>query len=236
MSTLLLRLAAPMQAWGLDSKFDRRGTQREPTKSAVVGMLAAALGRRRDESLRDLSEGLHIGTRVDREGTLLRDYHTAKSEKSAYVTHRYYLCDAVFLVGLQGEDTLLEQLEYALSHPVFPLFLGRRSCPPEGRLSLGISRGKTLEEALRETPRLHATALERGNQSDTRLRVILTAATDDASAYFQRDEPLSFDQTRREHGFRRVAETWIELPPEQKGQMMVQRARTRHDAIAELEE
>lgn len=49
MATLLLRLAAPLQAWGADSKFETRKTGREPTKSGVIGLLAAALGLRRDE-------------------------------------------------------------------------------------------------------------------------------------------------------------------------------------------
>ena len=44
MSTLLLRLAGPLQAWGCESKFEKRRTGREPTKSAVVGLLAAAMG------------------------------------------------------------------------------------------------------------------------------------------------------------------------------------------------
>lgn len=44
MATLLLRLAAPLQSWGSDSKFETRKTGREPTKSGVVGLLAAALG------------------------------------------------------------------------------------------------------------------------------------------------------------------------------------------------
>lgn len=47
MATLLLRLAAPLQSWGSDSKFETRKTDREPTKSGVVGLLAAALGLRR---------------------------------------------------------------------------------------------------------------------------------------------------------------------------------------------
>ena len=47
MATLLLRLAAPLQAWGSDSKFETRKTNREPTKSGVIGLLAAALGLRR---------------------------------------------------------------------------------------------------------------------------------------------------------------------------------------------
>ena len=99
MSTLLLRLAAPLQAWGINSKFDIRKTEREPSKSGVVGLLAAALGRRRDESLDDLA-ALKFGIRSDKEGELLKDFHMVlKDKKTSYVTTRYYLADAIFLVG-----------------------------------------------------------------------------------------------------------------------------------------
>ena len=49
MSTLLLRLAAPLQSWGIDSKFDIRRTGREPSKSGVIGLICAALGIKRDD-------------------------------------------------------------------------------------------------------------------------------------------------------------------------------------------
>ena len=64
MSTLLLRLAAPMQAWGTDSRFDTRKTDRIPLKSGVIGLLAAALGLKRDADLTQLNE-LSFGVRVD---------------------------------------------------------------------------------------------------------------------------------------------------------------------------
>ena len=107
MATLLLRLAAPLQSWGADSKFETRKTNREPTKSGVIGLLAAALGLRRDDAagLARLN-GLHFAVRADREGSLLVDFHTANREedrkkgKAPYVTYRHYLQDAVFLVGL----------------------------------------------------------------------------------------------------------------------------------------
>ena len=132
MATLLLRLAAPLQAWGADSKFETRKTGREPTKSGVVGLLAAALGLRRDEreALLRLT-GLRFGVRVEREGQLLVDYHTAKTqdEKTSYVTYRHYLQDAVFLAGIESEDAaLLQQLQQALLHPVFQLYLGNVLC------------------------------------------------------------------------------------------------------------
>ena len=132
MATLLLRLAAPLQSWGADSKFETRKTNREPTKSGVIGLLAAALGLRRDDAtgLARLN-GLHFAVRADREGSLLVDFHTANREedrkkgKAPYVTYRHYLQDAVFLVGLESEDTaLLQELETALKHPVYPLYLG----------------------------------------------------------------------------------------------------------------
>lgn len=159
MATLLLRLAAPLQSWGADSKFETRKTNREPTKSGVIGLLAAALGLRRDDAagLARLN-GLHFAVRADREGSLLVDFHTANREedrkkgKAPYVTYRHYLQDAVFLVGLESEDTaLLQELETALKYPVYPLYLGRRSCPPHpaalpwhpGRETAGYPAGRT---------------------------------------------------------------------------------------------
>ena len=67
MSTLLLRLAAPIQSWGVASKFDTRDTAREPSRSGVIGLLSAALGRSRTDNLDDLKT-LRFGVRIDRTG------------------------------------------------------------------------------------------------------------------------------------------------------------------------
>ena len=139
MATLLLRLAAPLQSWGADSKFETRKTNREPTKSGVIGLLAAALGLRRDDAagLARLN-GLHFAVRADREGSLLVDFHTANREedrkkgKAPYVTYRHYLQDAVFLVGLESEDNALLQ---ELARPWHP---GRKTAGyPAGRTAAG---------------------------------------------------------------------------------------------------
>ena len=106
MPTMLLRLAAPLQSWGGSSKFEIRATEKMPTKSGVVGMLAAALGRRRDADLSDLN-GLRFGVRADREGENITDFHMAHASKSSYVTYRHYLSDAVFLAGFEGERETL---------------------------------------------------------------------------------------------------------------------------------
>lgn len=200
MSTLLLRFAGPMQAWGADSRFDIRKTNREPTKSGVVGLLAAALGMRRDEPLDELA-ALRFGVRVDREGVLLRDFHMVKGEKSSYVTTRYYLCDAAFLVGLySGDEALMERLEDAVRHPAYPLFLGRRSCPPEGRLCLGL-RDMELEEALREEPLL----VERKENVPERVRFVLDDPTGGGRAH---DVPVSYSPFDRQYAYRAVRESW----------------------------
>lgn len=217
MSTLVLRLAAPMQSWGVGSKFDVRMTEREPTKSGVLGLLAAALGLRRDdaEALRTLSS-LRFGVRVDREGTLLHDFHMAHGQKSDYVTHRYYLSDAVFLCGLESEDTpLLERCAKALMHPAYPLFLGRRSCPPTLPLMLGI-RDDDLETVLRTEPRLC--------DSDVPSRIVMDAEAGKADSAPVKDVPLSFSPLRREFGYRKYRE--IILPGLKQ---------TEHDPFAELE-
>ncbi|MGW3118487.1 type I-E CRISPR-associated protein Cas5/CasD [Streptomyces sp. NPDC001107] len=72
---LLVRLAGPLQSWGLTGRFARRDTHTRPTKSGVIGLCAAALGLAREEPLGELAEVL-FGVRADRPGTPLRDYHT----------------------------------------------------------------------------------------------------------------------------------------------------------------
>jgi CRISPR system Cascade subunit CasD len=235
MSTLLLRLAAPLQSWGVASKFDTRDTAREPTKSGVIGLLAAALGRRRTEQLDDL-KALRFGVRIDQPGTSLRDYHTARlNEKDPpFVTTRYYLADAVFLIGLEGEDAFLQELAVALQNPVFPLYLGRRSCPPVGKLVLGL-RERDLRQALEEEP-WQACAwfqlLQKKNLEQSKLTIVYDAQPNEQGAFLRRDLPLSFDQRHRQYGFRMVMDT-AEAIAVRTPQHMTELP-TDHDAMAGL--
>ena len=75
MSVLLLKLAGPLQSWGADSRFTERKTRHEPTKSGVIGLLAAALGRRRTEPVDDLAS-LRFGVRIDQPGHYECDFQT----------------------------------------------------------------------------------------------------------------------------------------------------------------
>ena len=154
MPTLLLRLAGAMQSWGTTSRFDQRDTGKEPSKSGVTGLLAAALGIDR-ENWADLEPltPLPMGVRHDRPGILKRDYQTAQQIISAdhskihetAVTTRDYLADAVFLVGLEGADrSLMEQIHAALRDPAWPLALGRKSYVP--------SESIWIENGLQDAP------------------------------------------------------------------------------------
>lgn len=168
MATLLLRLQGAMQSWGTTSRFDERDTQLEPSKSGVLGVICAALGRDRAESVADLA-ALRMGVRVEREGVPMRDYQTATGVVNAagkvdaertVVSPRFFLADAVFLVGLEGDAHLLANIHAALARPVWPLALGRKSFVPSLPIHLPEAvREETLEEALRRWPCLLSGAL-----------------------------------------------------------------------------
>jgi CRISPR system Cascade subunit CasD len=148
---------------------------------------------------------LRFGVRIDQPGQLLRDFHTARSnpDKPPYVTERHYLADAVFLVGLEGDESLLFTLDKAIQAPVFPLFLGRRSCPPVGRILLGI-RNKPLEEALREEPWHASQWFKEKVKNELNLTFVVDANPDQSGAFSRRDYPISFSQKHRKYGFRYV--------------------------------
>lgn len=152
MSVLLMVLKGPLQSWGLSSRFARRDTDAFPTKSGVIGMIAAALGVGREDSLSRF-EGLRFGVRADQPGTLMSDYQTARPKKGLLpVSRRFYLQDAVFVAAVESENRPeLEAFQIALHSPHYPLYLGRRTCVPDGPIKTFLV-DETLEVALRELP------------------------------------------------------------------------------------
>jgi CRISPR system Cascade subunit CasD len=201
--TLLLRLAAPLQSWGGESNFERRVTHREPTKSGVIGMVAAALGVSRDDekALSELSK-LKFGVRIDCEGDLIVDYHIMKSKSDeARQTNRHYLCDAIFVVGLHGDDTLIRRIELAIDNPVYPLYLGRRSCQPTGRVNLGVKQA-SLKEALISEPWQVSQAYVFNNPGVRRLDLMLDA--ENGSKHTRNDVPVSFNTNNRKYSRRQI--------------------------------
>ncbi len=171
MNTLLMRLAGPMQSWGTQSRFTMRDTGREPSKSGMIGLLCAALGRGRADPLDDLA-ALRMGVRVDSPGVMKLDYHTAGGGRlpgghpygvrrasggsgDTVLSNRYYLADADFLVGIESEDIdRLRCLDDALRKPVWQLCLGRKAFIPGVPVYVpeGLREGERLEDALTKHP------------------------------------------------------------------------------------
>ena len=118
MGVLFLELSGPLQSWGDSSRYVKRGTRWEPTKSGVVGMLASALGRSREDRVDDLSS-LEFGVRLDQPGSLLVDFQTERPpgdpNKPMPLSYRHYLADAKFLeYSILREDGTLDDLESLL--------------------------------------------------------------------------------------------------------------------------
>ena len=171
MNTLLMRIAGPMQSWGTQSRFRVRDTGMEPSKSGMIGILCAAMGRGRSESVDDLAL-LRMGVRVDRPGVMRVDYQTAgggdypgvrtygvrrasSSKVDVALSNRYYLADADFLVGLESADIgQLELLEKSLAEPVWQIYLGRKAFVPGVPVHIpgGLMKNECLEDALTRYP------------------------------------------------------------------------------------
>ena len=147
---LVFTLTAALGAMGEFAGHERRGTTGWPARSAVLGLVAAALGIRRDDPMRLAAlEPLKLAVAIFDEGLPLRDYHTVEtvptaqakrpdSRRSALreaglktntmVTLRDYRTGPLFGVALWS-GVQLEPLAAALRRPVFTLYLGRKSCP-----------------------------------------------------------------------------------------------------------
>jgi CRISPR-associated protein Cas5/CasD subtype I-E len=145
-NTLFLRLEGHLQSWGDTSKFVIRRTMDAPTKSGVLGLICCALGISRQAARDRLPElnTLSMGVRIDRRGIRWWDYHTVGAgtgmttaagdvktdAQGTLISRREYLADASFLVALQGDEKLILELASGLASPHWPIYLGRRSCPP----------------------------------------------------------------------------------------------------------
>lgn len=150
MRHLMFQIAAPMMSWGNELARAERPTDGHPRKSAILGLLGAALGKPRNDPWHArIQEALGFATIVIRPGVRIMDYHTVatpegprrydtrKEEAAAsdytVQTLREYLCDAYFAIALwqvpDGPGTELEDLAHGLTYPVWEIFAGRKSCP-----------------------------------------------------------------------------------------------------------
>lgn len=225
MSTLLLRLVGPMQSWGTTSRFDQRDTGKEPSKSGVVGLLAAALGIDRENwtDLEPLTR-LSMGVRHDRPGMPKRDYQTAgcattdtvikadgTQSKDGVVSDRFYLSDAAFLVALEGSDrALLERAHSKLKDPTWPLALGRKSYLPSE--PIWIENGLQdvpLRDVLSQWPWI----ANQRKWENIPEKLLVSTESVDGSGVLRMDQLLSSFAERR-FGARFVRSEWIPFPEE----------------------
>ncbi len=222
MGTLFLRLEGPMQSWGTTSRFDQRDTGKEPSKSGVIGLLAAALGYDREDwkNVESLTR-LRMGVRHDRPGILKRDYQTAGCalpkeiirangtlSDDGVVSDRFYLSDACFLVGLEGSDSkLLQQAYDALLNPKWAFALGRKSYVPSEPVWLpdGFRRNEDLREAL-----IKYQWIGRGQAPD---QLLFSFESSDFSGRMVMDQPLS-NFIERRFGSRFVVSEWLPFSQE----------------------
>lgn len=214
MSVLLLRLAGPLQAWGSAGRFVRRTTENAPTKSGVLGMLAAAEGRAREADLSDLV-ALRYGVRIDQPGTRIRDFQTAHhfdTGKSMPLSERFYLADAVFVAAVEGDGELIHRLHAAVREPVWLPYLGRRSCPPSAPIDLAVREDADLVTALGEAPWQASDWYRDRAVPGEGLALLLDSTPGQAPDLSWRDAPISFDARHRRYGLRGVVTTIVPRP------------------------
>lgn len=173
MTATMIRLAAPLQAYGHTGRFNNRPTAADPSTSAVQGLVAAAAGIGRDRPYPGWLADLSMAVRVDREGQFVRDYHTVNPpDRRAYrdltgkdssnvrtvigadgtrkddpvLSERWYVADAVFVVAIDDPDG---QVQAAMADPVWHLYAGRKSCPLTEPFLLGRIDGAPMDALTR---------------------------------------------------------------------------------------
>lgn len=214
MAVLLIRLAGPMQSWGDSSRYARRTTRREPTKSGIVGLIASALGRTREDPVDDLAQ-LELAVRVEQPGQLMRDFQTERpmdGGKPMPLSDRYYLADACFLVALGGPNEMLEKVGAALRLPRRPLYLGRRSCPADMPLCLNIDgEARDVRQVLSREP-WRASERYKSRHTDVRVLEMVADARDGEVCESWADYPLTYSTAGRRYACRPVTRLRVPNP------------------------
>jgi CRISPR system Cascade subunit CasD len=192
MEYLVFQLYGPLASWGLPATGETRRSAIHPTRSALIGLLAAALGVRRgdEERLALLRDSVRLAVKQLSPGVLVQDYHTAQvpsqeknvkrltrrdelhapnSSLNTILSTREYRCDgywkvAVYTQGASPWD--LQTLCSALRCPHFPLYIGRKSCPLGAPLAPQIIESEGIRGAL-ATP--FPAFTEDGSEIETRL-------------------------------------------------------------------
>ncbi len=206
MKTILLKFSGPLQAWGTSSHFDIRHTDMYPAKSAVLGLVAAALGWRRDDDRIGALNKFSFAVRVDQPGSILEDYHTARRldiKNCIYVTQRYYLQDAVFVVALGIDDSIeADKIVQALQKPYFQPYMGRRALPLPLDFVLAVVEEDPLT-VLRTYPwqaaKWYQRRVAKHSEDRKRLSIFLDQAIAGSVSLMRRDQVVALAATGRRY-------------------------------------
>ncbi|WP_311443787.1 type I-E CRISPR-associated protein Cas5/CasD [Ezakiella coagulans] len=221
MKTILLKFGGPMQSWGTSSHFETRNTDYYPSKSAVIGVIAASFGYSRDEDkkIEKLNE-LDFAVRVDQVGLLRKDYQTARKLKKdeTYVTNRYYLEDAIFVVAISSEDDdWIEEICAAIKNPYFQPFMGRRSCPVQPDFIIDVVEMGAIE-ALQNLEWQASDWYKRRNQNYVADIYADKDLLPESGYTMRNDSVISFSQKERKFGPRFEARTAKTMSAENENQ------------------
>lgn len=246
MKSIILKFSGPLQSWGTRSHFEIRHTDPYPSKSAVIGMIAAALGYKRgeDAKIQKLNE-LDYAVRMDQAGQIIEDFQNAHKYKNTpdpvldrnYVTHREYIEDAVFVAAIGSEDDLwVNEIYKALQRPYYSLYEGRRSCPIMADSLLGIVDENVLS-VLQSVPwqaaEWYRRRLRHISGEDAVIRIPIYAdgslILEGREVLYRRDGVLSFSEKGRKFTFRKEKMILTEV---EKGDVT---KRQEHDAFSALD-
>ena len=193
---------APMVSFGVDSKFDQRDTLTFPSRSVVTGLIAAAMGIPRGDSVRlgELAE-LAVVSIVfpNASGSIEEDFHTIggrypdsmkplsadEHKKNTIVTSRYYLTGSRSAAIVSGKSEQIARIASAMLDPVWGGWIGRKCCIPATPVFQGVFQ--TEDEALKQLRTL--AGLDDGDKP----RIFRECSPIDPEAALYPDVPVDFE-------------------------------------------
>ena len=237
MKHLALYLRAPLQSWGSASQFGDRATFDAPTRSGILGLLAAACGIDKNDEAADRAwlaraTALSLSVFAFDRGNRMTDFHTvgarydkddpwqermiptkAKDGKprGTDLTHRDYLAASTFGAVLSGDGTLLDEIAAHLANPVWGVWLGRKSCIPSEPILAGLFDSQEAAETALTTR--FRDSLARSGKKEMPPGFAIRETSEAEADETLLDVPVSF--ARREFHARRIRRDL--LPPKEAG-------------------
>lgn len=214
---LSLWLEGSMQSWGVDSRHSVKDTLNFPTKSAILGIVLASMGKSGEQTellgeLGPLDLQVMAYATPNVKPTTLNDFHMVGSNydltdewqalfqtkkysgkspvgSGAKLTYRRYLLDACFGVVIEVPDHLKDEIIQGLSNPVYDVYLGRKSCVPTDFIYKG--EFDSLEDA-----KNHLANVAEIKEKEIQFSVIQDQDNTSKSSLLLNDVPISFGKIK----------------------------------------